>query len=63
MNYVWEVLLAARESNTEDTELHFYPERNPSPYMEVSFAEMNLTVPENDEVGVNPLYRFNGVFS
>ena len=63
MNYVWEVLLAARESDTEDTALHFYPEREPSPYMEASFAEMNLTAPEDDKVGVNPLYRFSDVFS
>lgn len=62
MNYVWEVLLAARESDTEDTALHFYPEREPSPYMEASFAEMNLTAPEDDKVGVNPLYRFSDVF-
>lgn len=63
MNYVWEVLLAAREMKTGDAELHFYPEQAPSPYVEVSFAEMNLTAPEDAEVGVNPLYRFSDVFS
>ncbi|MCM1560820.1 MAG: hypothetical protein NC123_14965 [Butyrivibrio sp.] len=63
MNYVWEVLLAAGEANIGEAELRFYPERAPSPYVEVSFAEMNLTAPEDAEVGVNPLYRFSDVFS
>ena len=63
MNYVWEVLLAARETEIGEEDLRFYSEREPSPYVEVSFAEMNTVVLENAEVGVNPLYRFGDVFS
>lgn len=63
MNYVWEVLLAARETKTGEEGLHFYAEKEPSPYVEVSFAEINTTVLEKSEVGVNPLYRFSDVFA
>ena len=63
MNYVWEVLLAARETDIAEEGLRFYPEGAPSPYVEVSFAEMNTVVLENAEVGVNPLYRFGDIFS
>lgn len=63
MNYVWKVLLAARETEIGEAGLHFYPEQEPSPYVEVSFAEMNRTELEDTEVGVNPLYRFSDIFS
>ncbi|MBD5480398.1 MAG: hypothetical protein HDR14_14120 [Lachnospiraceae bacterium] len=63
MNYVWEVLLAARGTEIGEAGLRFYPEREPSPYVEVSFAEINTMTLENAEVGVNPLYRFNNIFS
>ncbi len=63
MNYVWEVLLAARKTEIGEAGLRFYPEREPNPYVEVSFAEMNLTALEDAEVGVNPLYRFSDIFS
>ena len=63
MNYVWEVLLSARETDIAEEGLRFYPEGAPSPYVEVSFAEMNTVVLENAEVGVNPLYRFGDIFS
>lgn len=63
MNYVWEVLLAARETEIGEAGLRFYPERAPSPYVEVSFAEMNKTALEDAEIGVNPLYRFSDIFS
>lgn len=63
MNYVWEVLLAARETGIGEAGLRFFPEQAPSPYVEASFAEMNMTALEDAEVGVNPLYRFNDIFS
>lgn len=63
MNYVWEVLLAARKTEIGEAGLHFYPEQAPSPYVEVSFAEMNTVSLEDAEVGVNPLYRFSDIFS
>ncbi len=63
MNYVWEVLLAARDTEIGEEGLRFYPERESSPYVEVSFAEINTVALEKAEVGVNPLYRFSNIFS
>ncbi len=63
MNYVWEVLLAARETEIKEAGLRFNPEREPSPYVEVSFADMNTTELQEAGVGVNPLYRFSYIFS
>lgn len=63
MNYVWEVLLAAEKTEIGEKGLRFYTEKDPSPYVEVSFAEINTAVLEKAEVGVNPLYRFSNVFA
>jgi len=63
MNYVWEVLLAAENEKTKRNEIRFLPAKAPSPYVEVSFAELNTTSLENAQVEVNPLYRFSDIFS
>lgn len=63
VNYIWEALLAAGENGIEEKELRFLEAREPSPYVEVSFADLNTTVLEKPEVRVNPLYRFSRVFS
>lgn len=63
MNYIWEALLAAAENGMKEKELRFLAARDPSPYVEVSFADLNTTVLENPEIRVNPLYRFSCVFS
>lgn len=63
MNYIWEALLAAEKNGIEERELRFPEAKNPSPYVEVSFVDLNTIVPENPEIQVNPLYRFSRVFS
>lgn len=70
MNYVWEVLLAAdkgkadrRGPGRKDTDIRFLPAKHPSPYVEVSFAELNTVTLENPEIEVNPLYRFGDIFA
>lgn len=62
MNYVWEVVLKAEEKGFDRNELHFIPAENPSPYVEISFAELNTMDLEDKQVEVNPLYRFSNVF-
>lgn len=61
MNYVWEALLTAEE-NIDKEELRFVSAKAPSPYVEVSFAELNITELEDKRIAVNPLYRFSTVF-
>lgn len=63
MNYVWETLLAAEDSGIAREELRFLPAREPSPYVEVSFADLNTVSPETAQIEVNPLYRFSNIFS
>lgn len=63
MNYIWEALLAAKRNGIEERKLKFSAAKEPSPYVEVSFAELNTTVLEDPEIQVNPLYRFSRIFS
>lgn len=62
MNYVWEAALTAEEKEIDRSELHFVPAKNPSPYVEISFIDLNTTELEEKQVEVNPLYRFSIVF-
>lgn len=62
MNYVWEAALAAEEKEIDRRELHFVPAKNPSPYVELSFVDLNTAELEEQQVEVNPLYRFSTVF-
>lgn len=62
MNYVWEALLTADEEGIDPRELRFIPAQNASPYVEVSFADLNRTGLEDTRVEVNPLYRFSTLF-
>ncbi|MCM1561485.1 MAG: hypothetical protein NC123_18410 [Butyrivibrio sp.] len=63
MNYVWEALLKAREQGIAEDDLRFLPAGCPSPYMEVSFEDLNKDRIEDLQIKVNPLYRFNNIFS
>lgn len=63
MNYVWEVLLDAGSKNIKEQELRFLPAVNASPYVEVSFTDLNAVSMENVETEINPLYRFTNIFS
>ncbi len=63
MNYVWEVLLEAENSHVDRRELRFMPARNPGPYVEVSFADLNTVSLDTTQIEVNPLYRFSNIFS
>lgn len=62
MNYVWEAVLTAEQGKFSREELRFVPATNPSPYVEVSFAELNVTTLEETTITVNPLYRFQNIF-
>lgn len=63
MNYVWEILLAAENEKIEKEEIRFLPAVNASPYVEVSFADINTASLEEVHIDVNPLYRFSNIFS
>lgn len=63
MNYAWEAVLAARKKHYELASLCFIKGENPSPYIEVSMEDLNLSAPENEQIAINPLYRFGAIFA
>ncbi len=63
MNYAWEAVLAARKKGFSDDQLYFAEAYNPSPYLEVSEEDLNLSTPEGEKIAINPFYRFGTVFA
>lgn len=62
MNYIWELAIKAIEQNIDPDEI-FYKYGIPfSPYMELSFPDMNQTKPIIEEVEINPYYRYYSIF-
>ena len=62
MNYTWEVAIKADKNKIEREKLKYITTRNGSPYIEVSFENINERNIEEHTIEVNPLYRFQKVF-
>lgn len=63
MNYLWEILLQAKEQGIEEKAIVFRPARSYSPYMELAEEMLNVTsLEEPYTVEINPNYRFQGIF-
>lgn len=63
MQYIWEVVLAARKSGIKEADLQYLEAKIRSPYLEVSFCDLNTDTVEQTVVEVNPFYRFFDIFS
>lgn len=63
MQYIWEAVLAAEQSGIKQTDLQYVAAEVRSPYMEVSFCDLNAQTIEQLIVEVNPFYRFFDIFS
>ncbi|MGQ3479385.1 iron-dependent peroxidase [Paenibacillus sp. TY11] len=61
MNYVWDLLMRAREQGLDVDKFRFVPAVSYSPYMELSLAELNTSHLEQ-VVEINPYYRFYSIF-
>lgn len=61
MNYVWDLLMRAREQEMDVDKFRFVPAVNYSPYMELSLADLN-TSRLQQVVEINPYYRFYSIF-
>lgn len=61
MNYVWELLIQAKQQGISKEKISFVCPRQFSPYMEISYDHLNETELVT-EVDVNPYYRFSEVF-
>lgn len=63
MNYIWDLLVRAREAGIEKDQVKFVPAKVYSPYMELSLYELNATAGQHDvEIEINPHYRFPDMF-
>lgn len=63
MNYIWDVLLKADKQKLSRHKVTFVPAKSYSPYMEISFVDLNTnTLPEDNLIEVNPYYRFHDLF-
>lgn len=63
MQYIWEVVLAARKNGIKDSDLQYQEAKIRSPYLEVSFCDLNTESIEQNIVEVNPFYRFHDIFN
>ena len=63
MQYIWEVVLAAEKNGIRGADLQYEVPEVRSPYLEVSFYDLNTQTVEQTVVEVNPFYRFFDIFS
>ena len=63
MQYIWEVVLAAEKNGIREADLQYEVPEVRSPYLEVSFYDLNTQKVEQTAVEVNPFYRFFDIFS
>lgn len=62
MNYIWEIVLSAKKNGIEEEQLQYQQAREYSPYMEVSFYDLNIASVDHNRIEVNPFYRFHDIF-
>ena len=63
MNYLWEIMLQAKEQKIAAEKINFKAARKYSPYMELSEEFLNVvSMEEPYTVEINPYYRFQQIF-
>lgn len=62
MNYIWEILLKARQTGYFDKDLFFVQAKECSPWYEQSFPCINENMISNPVIEINALYRFSDIF-
>lgn len=62
MNYIWDILLRAREQGFADSDIFFCQAKDCSPWYEQSFSCLNETQITDPQVEINTLYRFSSIF-
>ena len=63
MNYIWEMVIKAKQNNLKSSELFFKQGNDISPWYEQSFSSLNQKEIENTNIEINSFYRFNDLFS
>lgn len=62
MNYIWDILLRAREQGFSDADVFFCQAENYSPWYEQSFSCLNEAQVTDPHIEINTLYRFSSIF-
>ncbi len=63
MNYIWDLLLEADREHIPRKQITFELAKRYSPYMEISFENLNTAKLEDEmRIEVNPYYRFYSIF-
>lgn len=64
MNYIWDLAIKVRRQGMESKQITFVPSKSFSPYMELSFENINTAfLGPAPEVEINPYYRFCDIFN
>lgn len=64
MNYVWEIILKAKDNNVSEGNLFFKQPKEYSPYYEQSFFELDKSsIETGGEIEINALYRYDKIFN
>lgn len=62
MNFIWDIVLNAKQNGSSEENLFFRPAKDRSPWYEQAFPMLNETKAEGPEIEYNPLYRFDSMF-
>ncbi|WP_421662252.1 iron-dependent peroxidase [Lysinibacillus telephonicus] len=61
MNYIWDLVIRAENAGFKKKDLRFSPAAVYSPYMELSYEDLNTKLIEL-HIEINPYYRFHSIF-
>lgn len=61
MNYIWDLVIKAKNGGIQQKDLYFMPAAVYSPYMELSYEDLN-TQWVDSTIEINPYYRFHSIF-
>ena len=62
MNFLWDIVIRAKEQGYQEEELFFRQAREYSPFYEQSFSCINEKKVTSPEIELNLLYRFADIF-
>lgn len=62
MNYIWDILLRARDQGFSDSDIFFCQAKDCSPWYEQSFTFLNETQITEPRIEINTLCRFSHIF-
>ena len=63
MNYIWDIVINAKQNGTIKSDLFFEQGKDVSPYYEQSFSCLDQKNIENTNIEINALHRFDGLFA